>query len=90
MYIKELVWDNYRIEHIARHDVEPHEVQEVCDDNVTIAYRQGRNRYRIYGQTLAGRYLLVVLDRLDGSRFKPITAREMEPNERQSFRKARQ
>lgn len=90
MYIKELLWNEYRIEHIAQHHVEPEEVQEACDDRFSIAYRQGQNRYRLYGQTTTGRYLFVVLERVEGSLFRPITARDMEPGERQNFRKARQ
>lgn len=90
MYIKELIWDDYRIEHVAHHNVEPEEVQEVCDDRLVLAYRHGTNRYRLYGQTAAGRYLFVVVERVKGSSFRPITARDMEPGERQNFRKARQ
>ena len=90
MYIQELIWDNYRIDHIALHNVEPDEVQEACDDPFGIAYRQGQNRYRLYGQTAAGRYLFIVIERIERSLFKPITARDMEPSERRSFRKTRQ
>lgn len=90
MYIAELLWDDYRIEHVARHHVESEEVQEVCDDPFVIAYRHGPNRYRLYGQTAAGRYLFVVVERVQGSLFRPITARDMEPGERRNFRKARQ
>lgn len=51
MFISRLDWDDYRIEHIARHDVEPDEVWEVCEDPFHLARRQGHNRYRLYGQT---------------------------------------
>ncbi len=33
MYISKLEWDDYRVEHIAEHDVVPHEVWEVCNDD---------------------------------------------------------
>jgi len=59
MYISQLDWDAYRVEHIAQHDVEPNEVWEVCEDPLHLARRQGRNRYRVYGQTSDGRYLFV-------------------------------
>lgn len=49
MYIDQLDWDDYCVEHIARHDVEPHEVLEVCNDRSHLARRQGRNRYLVYG-----------------------------------------
>ncbi len=56
MYIDRLDWDDYR--------VEPREVWEVCNDRSHLARRQGRNRYLVYGQTLDGRYLFVVLERI--------------------------
>lgn len=59
MYISRLDWDDYRIEHIAQHNVEPDEVWEVCEDPLHLARREGHNRYRVYGQTADGRtYLL--------------------------------
>jgi len=87
MYIRELVWDDYRIDHIARHDVEPFEVEDVCDSVLTVTFRQGKNRYRVYGQTAEGRYLFIVLERLNNSRFKPITARDMTPSEKSKIRR---
>lgn len=57
MHIDKLLWDDYRIEHIAKHEVETDEVWEICKDLSHWAHREGRNRYRLYGQTLAGRYL---------------------------------
>lgn len=87
MYIDRLDWDDYRVEHIARHDVEPHEVSEVCNDSSHLARRQGRNRYLVYGQTLDGRYLFVVLERIQTSVYKPITARNMTDREKRNFRR---
>ena len=67
-------WDDYRIEHIAQHDVEP---DEVCEDPLHLARRQGHNRYRVYGQAAGGRYLFVVLEHIECMVYKPITARDM-------------
>lgn len=89
MYISQLEWDNFRVEHIAKHDVEPHEVWEVCNDNSHLARRQGRNCYLIYGQTLDGRYLFVVLEQVEWSVYKPITARNMTDREKRNFRRLR-
>ena len=52
MYINKLEWDDYRIKHIAQHNVEPHEVWEICEDSLHLAHREGYNRYRLYGQTV--------------------------------------
>ena len=50
MRISSLDWDDYRIEHIARHNIKPDEVWEVCEDSLHLAHREGRNHYRLYGQ----------------------------------------
>jgi len=89
MFISNLSWDDYRVEHIARHGVEPHEVWEVCEDPLHLAHREGRNRYRLYGQTAAGRYLFVVLEQVEGTMYKPITARDMTDAERRNYRRLR-
>ena len=89
MRITKLDWDDYRIGHIAQHGVQPEEVWEVCEDLLHLARRQGHNRYRLYGQTAEGRYLFVVLEHVEGTIFKPITARNMTEGEKQNFRRLR-
>ena len=51
-------WDEWNISHIAQHDVEPSEVEEVFEHfHIIRKTRQGR---RIaYGQTLDGRHLFL-------------------------------
>ena len=90
MFIRELEWDEYRIEHIARHEVAPEEVWEVCEDPYHLARRQGQDRYRVYGQTASGRHLFVVLEQVEASVYKPITARDMTPGEKRNFRRLHQ
>jgi len=89
MRISKLDWDDYRIDHVADHGVEPEEVWEVCEDSLHWARRQGRDRYRLYGQTEEGRYLFIVLEHIEGTIFKPITARDMNEGEKQKFRRLR-
>ncbi len=89
MFISRLDWDDYRVEHIARHNVEPEEVWEVCEDPLHLAHREGRNRYRLYGQTAEGRFLFVVLEHSGETIFKPITARDMTQAEKRNFRRWR-
>ena len=94
MRIDELIWDEWNVEHIARHGIEVAEVEEVCDRGRHIARRAadqpyGQTRYRLYGQTYDGRYLFVVLDKIDGGRFYPVTAREMTAREKKRFRRKR-
>lgn len=87
MYISELEWDDYRIEHIAQHEVEIDEVWEACEDPFHLARRQGHSRYLLYGQTGEGRYVFVVLEHVEGSVYKPITARNMTDREIRRFRR---
>jgi len=60
MRIDELIWDDYRVEHIAAHAVSPDEVWQVCEDPLHMARREGHNRYLIFGQTNNGRHFFVV------------------------------
>ncbi len=87
MRIDRLLWNDYRIEHIADHGVDPEEVWEACHDPYHIAHRKGRKRYLLYGQTETGRYLFVVLERSIRSEFEPITARDMNDQEKRAFRR---
>ena len=89
MRIDRLSWDEYRVEHIAGHGIEPDEVWEACNDALHLAHREGRNRYRLYGQTADGRYLFVVLEHIGGAVYKPITARDMSDGEKRGYRRLR-
>jgi len=87
--IDSLEWDNYREQHIARHNVEPDEVWEICRDALHLAHAEGNSRYRVYGQTDDGRYLFAILERIRGVTFKPITARDMTDGEKRAYRRLR-
>lgn len=87
MRIEFLEWDDYRIDHIAKHGVEPDEVWDVCENRRHIAHAEGKDRYRVYGQTSDGRFLFIVLERISAHRFKPITARDMTEGERRNYRR---
>jgi hypothetical protein len=89
MRISRLEWNDDRFEHIVQHDVVPAEVWEACQDPLHIARREGRNRYRLYGQTADGRYLFVVLEQLEAATYIPITARDMSDAEKRNFRRIR-
>lgn len=60
----EAEWDDDNVEHIARHGVEPEEVEEIIYEDCYPSWIvRGRRRvvhearWRLYGQTCAGRYL---------------------------------
>jgi hypothetical protein len=69
--IEELLWPNDRVEHIARHGVEPGEVEEVCFGICLVlrARSGGENPvYYVLGETAAGRHLFCVVIRFPGGR----------------------
>lgn len=83
----ELEWDDDAIEHIARHQVRPHEVEETVYDARSEIRRLKQKRYMVYGQTASGRYLKLVIEALNTGRFYPVTAYEMDDSDRRSFRR---
>ena len=92
MRIYELTWSSERIEHIARHNVTPAEVAEVCRGKpfVQRAKSQGENPvYYVLGQTDAGRYLFCVIIQFPDGKGYPITARPMTDKEKRRYRRWR-
>ena len=90
--INDILWPSDRIEHIAKHNVEPHEVEEVCfgESLVLRAKSKGENpAYYILGQTISGRYLFCVILCFPDGKGYPVTARDMTPKEKSRYKKWR-
>ncbi len=79
-------WSDASIEHIARHGVDPDEVDDVVF-GPRYATRARNNTYRLVGQTLAGRYLTVILAPRGDGLFAVVTARDANPGERRAFQR---
>ena len=77
-------WDEETVEHLARHGVHPVEVEEACRVHPYTLRARGK-RYIVLGQTVAGRYLTIILEPMGGGRMKIITARAMTPPERRRY-----
>ena len=86
MIIGELQWDDENIEHIAQHNVNPQEVEDVCF-GIHISKREGGQRYILSGQSAGGMYLNVVLERVGKRLFRPVTAFEMSEKYKRRYRK---
>lgn len=86
MDFEKLEWDDQNIEHIARHRVTSQEVEDVCF-GFHISQKAGERKYVLSGQSSAGRYLNIVVERIGGPRFRPITAFEMSDNYKRRYRK---
>ena len=86
IYIRELLWTDWNIEHIARHNVSPDEVEEVCYSNPFVT--KARNKtLRIIGQTYSGRFLTIFLAPRGKGSYLVVTARAATEAERRRFYK---
>jgi uncharacterized DUF497 family protein len=92
MIISGLEWDDYNDREIARHQVTPEEVEDICY-GLHISKRdpdfksKGKERYILAGKTPGGRYLDVIIEKLHGSYYRPVTAFEMSENYKRSFQR---
>lgn len=88
LYIYELIFDEWNIDHIAAHGVIPQEVEEVCLSRPYVS-KTRQDRLRVIGQTEGGRYLTVILARRGKGTYYPITARDTTISERQLYQRAK-
>ena len=86
MRITELMWDDSNVGHIARHRVNPHEVEDICFDP-HISVKSELHKYVLSGQTQTGRYINVVVERVDKEIFRPITAFGMSENYKKAYKR---
>jgi uncharacterized DUF497 family protein len=90
MKIHEIIWPEDRIDHIARHNVTPEEVEEVCFSRPLVqrAKFEGHNPvYYVLGKTASGRYLFCVVIQFPDDKGYPVTARPMTRKEKRRFTK---
>lgn len=84
--IESLVWDDWNVEHIARHDVTPEEVEDACASEI-LAWPTYRGRFLAIGKTAQDRVLTVVLEPwLEERTYYVITARPASRRERHAYR----
>lgn len=77
-------WDERNIEHIARHGLEPIDVEGALRSGALVL-RGRQGCYIAYGRTAAGRYLFTVLSARSGGLIRVITARDMTDRERRFY-----
>jgi len=82
--VRRLIFDDWNVEHIARHGVTQEEVEQVCrgDHIVQTGYR---GRLVLIGATSTSRMLAVVLAQQDEGEFYPVTARPASRKERKQY-----
>jgi uncharacterized DUF497 family protein len=92
MKIHRIIWTEEQVDHIAVHEVDPEEVEQVFlgKSLVLRAKSTGPNPvYYLFGQTDSERYLFCVIIQFpDGNGF-PVTARTMSEKEERRFKQWR-
>jgi len=80
-------WDVHNVGHIARHGVTPAEVEQVTGWRhviVAAASRRNEKRWKLFGRTNAGRFLVVVFT-IRHRRMRTVTAYPMNQAERRFY-----
>lgn len=84
IYIRRLIWDAWNVAHIARHDVTPEEVEEVCNGRPIASETYG-GRIRLIGPTLGGAMRVVILAPRERGAYYTVTARPASRKERRQY-----
>ncbi|HLW02706.1 MAG TPA: hypothetical protein VKT82_28890 [Ktedonobacterales bacterium] len=85
IFIKHLVWDDWNKTHIARHNVTPDEVEEMCQaDPQTDGAKKGR--IRVTGKTSTGRIISAFLDpESEEGVYYTVSCRDASKKERRAY-----
>jgi len=72
--IRKLLWDKRNIFHIARHNIVPEEVEELCKQSPIIQRGIKKNRLILLGHTAEKRLLNIVLENHGEGNYYIVTA----------------
>lgn len=87
--VRRLVWDDWNVPHIARHDVTPDEVEAACQAQPVFFKQSYKGRMMILGMTPGGRLLAIVIGPVPNApagTFYPFTARTAHRSERREYK----
>ncbi len=88
--IRWLIWDEWNVAHIARHNVVPHEVEAVCYGE-HIEHEAYAGRMMVIGQVQSGRMLSVILaPESEQGVYYAVTARPASRRERRIYQQRRE
>ncbi len=84
--IESLEIDDHILDKIeSKHGVSFEEVEEACLSEARHVRRSREGLYKLFSQTTAGRYILVVMVNLGRGSWKVVTAREMTDSEKRLY-----
>jgi uncharacterized protein len=90
IYIRRLIWDDWNVGHIARHQVTPDVVEEVCRGAPVISETY-RDRLRVVGPIQGGRVFTVILEpQQEEGVYYVVTARPADRRERRNYQEQRE
>ncbi len=81
--VETLVWNDWNIGHIKKHDVTQKEV-EIAVSNKVYHSKADKNRYKVVGRSKT-RILTVILNRNGTATYFVVTARDSDKKERQKL-----
>ena len=84
---RELAWSDTSEAHVAKHGVTPSEVEEAVNTQPRWEHPGLDGSTLVYGNTDAGRHLLVVLVGSADGRWYVATARDLSTSEMRTFRR---
>jgi uncharacterized DUF497 family protein len=82
MSFVQIIWDldddpEGNVSHCAEHGVTPREVEEIFENRTDTDTSRSSGRPVIFGDTRAGRHLMVVYEEIDTDTVYPVTAYEV-------------
>ncbi|MEO8611646.1 MAG: BrnT family toxin [Chloroflexota bacterium] len=82
--VTRLIWDDWNVAHIAKHNVTPAEVEELIQDMYVIKEAHS-GRSMVLGMTQAGRVLAVIIRFQGSAGYYVVTARPADRAERRIY-----
>jgi len=86
LVIRQLIWDDWNVEHISRHNVVPAEVELSLTDKHAVFLRAKQGRVMVLGRTKKRLITTILNVQSDEGTFYVITARDMSKIERAYYR----
>ena len=84
LFVRQLVWDGWNVEHIARHGIAPEEVEEVCHQQPVFVDTYNL-RVLVIGPTVASKMVSAILAPKGDDCYYPVTARSASRKERKIY-----
>ena len=89
MVIRRLIWDEWNIAHIARHNIIPEEVEEICHGD-PLVQKGKKGRIALVGLTKSGRMLRVILDPEEIDTYYPVTAHTASKKDKELYKQEKE